>query len=173
MAEKTGKGIVCYISNYSYIEDPSFIIMRKRFIEEFDSISIDCLNGDSRETGKRTPDGKPDPSAFSTKYNRRGIRLGTAVGMMVRKTERDAASVVRYRNFWGVNKCADLLESLDSNDPKFRYEEANPSFHNGYSFRRTNISASYLTWPKVVELCAEEPISGLAEKRKELYFARP
>ena len=50
----TGRGIVCYISNYSYIDDPSFVVARQRLSAEFDAIWIDCLNGDSRETGKLT-----------------------------------------------------------------------------------------------------------------------
>jgi len=57
--------------------------MRKRLTVEFDSIYIDCLNGDSRETGKLTFDGKPDPSVFATESNHEGIRLGTAIGLMV------------------------------------------------------------------------------------------
>ena len=70
IAEKTGQGIVCYISNFSYLSDPSYVVMRQRFLHEFDSLWFDCLNGDSRETGKLTPEGKPDPSVFSTEYNR-------------------------------------------------------------------------------------------------------
>jgi hypothetical protein len=75
IAEKTGKGIVSFISNFSYLGDPSFVVMRQRFLQEFDSLWFDCLNGDSRETGKLTPEGKPDPSVFSTEYNREGIRV--------------------------------------------------------------------------------------------------
>ena len=67
IAEITGRGVVCYISNFSYLGDPSFVVMRHRFLEEFDKLWFDCLNGDSRETGKLTPEGKPDPSIFSTK----------------------------------------------------------------------------------------------------------
>jgi predicted helicase len=81
----TGRGIVCYISNYSYIDDPSFVVARQRLSAEFDTIWIDCMNGDSRETGKLTPDGRPDPSIFSTPFNREGIRLGTAIGLFVRQ----------------------------------------------------------------------------------------
>ncbi len=88
IAEKTGKGVVCYISNFSYLGDPSFVVMRQRFLAEFDALWFDCLNGDSRETGKLTPEGKPDPSVFSTEYNREGIRVGTAICLMVRKEQR-------------------------------------------------------------------------------------
>ena len=85
IAGMTGKGVVSYISNFSYLGDPSFLVMRQRFLAEFDALWFDCLNGDSRETGKLTPEGKPDPSVFSTEYNREGIRVGTAICLMVRK----------------------------------------------------------------------------------------
>ena len=70
IAERTGQGIVCFISNFSYLSDPSFVVMRQRFLREFDTLWFDCLNGDSRETGKLIPEGKPDPSVFSTETNR-------------------------------------------------------------------------------------------------------
>ena len=66
IAEKTGQGIVCFISNYSWLDGLSFTGMRERYLEAFDTIRIDCLNGDKYKTGKTTPDGAPDPSIFST-----------------------------------------------------------------------------------------------------------
>jgi hypothetical protein len=62
------------ISNFSYLGGSSFVVMRQRFLAEFDALWFDCMNGDSRETGKRTPKDEPDPSVFSTEYNREGIR---------------------------------------------------------------------------------------------------
>ncbi len=88
IAEMSGKGVVSFISNFSYLSDPSFVVMRERFLSEFDKLWFDCMNGDSRETGKLTPDGKPDPSVFSTDYNREGIRVGTTVCIIVRKPAR-------------------------------------------------------------------------------------
>ncbi len=166
IAEKTGKGIVCYISNFSYLSDPSFVVMRQRFLSEFDTLWFDSLNGDSRETGKLTPDGKPDPSVFSTEYNREGIRLGTAIGLMVRKVERSQEPTVYYRQFWGVTKRADLLKSLETEDFDAQYELANPDKTNRFSFRPSEVSTHYLKWPRVVDLCDEAPISGLQEMRK-------
>ena len=66
IAEKTGQGVVCFISNYSWLDGLSFTGMRERYLEAFDAIRIDCLNGDKYKTGKVTPDGTPDPSIFST-----------------------------------------------------------------------------------------------------------
>ena len=66
IAEKTGRGVVCFISNYSWLDGLSFTGMRERYLEAFDAIRIDNLNGDKYKTGKTTPDGAPDPSIFST-----------------------------------------------------------------------------------------------------------
>lgn len=166
IAEQTGRGVVAYISNFSYLGDPSFTVMRRRFLDEFDKLWFDCMNGDSRETGKLTPDGKPDPSVFSTEYDKVGIRLGTAVSLLVRKAKREPNATVRFRHFWGVTKRADLLESLNSAPFNKSYQPASPNKSNRFSFRPASVSESYLSWPKVVELCGVRPISGLQEMRK-------
>ena len=165
IAEMSGQGVVSFISNFSYLGDPSFVIMRQRFLAEFDRLWFDCVNGDSRETGKLTPDGKPDPSVFSTDYNREGIRVGTAVCVIVRKPTRESKPVVRFRHFWGVTKRADLLQSLAAKDFDAAYTLADPRPENRYSFRPENVAAHYMEWPRLVELCALAPCNGLMEKR--------
>jgi hypothetical protein len=165
IAEKTGKGVICYISNFSYLGDPSFVVMRQRFLSEFDALWFDCLNGDSRETGKVTPDGKPDPSVFSTEYNREGIRVGTSVALMVRKSAREESPGVRFRQFWGVTKRAALLESLKAPDFEAQYQTLGPDITNRFTFRPSEVAAHYLEWPKLVDLCAAPPNNGLMEKR--------
>lgn len=170
IAEKTGKGIVCFISNFSYLGDPSFVVMRQRFLQEFDSLWFDCLNGDSRETGKLTPEGKPDPSVFSTEYNREGIRVGTAIGLLVRQPKRSKQPQVFFRQFWGVNKHAELLESLKVKKIAKHYEKAEPNESNRFSFRVSDVGAEYLSWPTLPNLCGEAPISGLQEMRRGAFL---
>ncbi len=166
IVEQTGKGIVCYISNFSYLSDPSFVVMRQRFLNEFDKLWFDCMNGDSRETGKLTPEGLPDPSVFSTEYNREGIRLGTTVSLMVRRATCDQQPAIHYRDFWGINKRIDLLNSLTTNNLSARYTLVTPVRSSRFSFRPLSVATEYLAWPKVVDLCEETPISGLQEMRK-------
>jgi Type ISP C-terminal specificity domain len=133
------------------------------------------MNGDSRETGKLTPDGKPDPSVFSTKHNREGIRVGTAIGLLVRvgaglaPPEKGAASgapTVSFRDFWGVSKNSDLLESLKRADSAAAYQPAQPDKSNRYSFRPSVTASDYMRWPRPPDLCQQPPISGLQEMRK-------
>ena len=84
IAEKTGRGVVCFISNYSWLDGLSFTGMRERYLEAFDAVRIDCLNGDKYKTGKVAPDGTPDPSIFSTE--------GDPVGIQGRHRHRDAGA---------------------------------------------------------------------------------
>ncbi len=165
ITEMSGLGIVSFISNFSYLSDPSFVVMRKRLLEGFDRLWFDCLNGDSRETGKLTPTGEPDPSVFSTEYNREGIRVGTTVCVMVRKEVREKVPVVRFKQFWGVTKREDLLRSLKVKSFDRSYMRAAPSIRNRYSFRPETVRVDYLTWPRVSELGEVAPSNGLMEKR--------
>jgi predicted helicase len=165
IAEGTKQGIVCYVSSFSYLADPSFVVMRQLLLKDFDSVWIDCLNGDSRETGKKTPDGQPDPSVFSTKYNPAGIRLGTAIGLFTRKLAHHPAKTVHYRNFWGASKRSDLRASLTAKDFDAAYTNAAPVKENRFSFRPHSVTAAFQSWPKVIELCDFAPTPGLQEMR--------
>jgi len=174
IAEMTGRGVVCYISNFSYLSDPSFVVMRQRFLQEFDSMWFDCMNGDSRQTGKLTPEGKPDPSIFSTEYNREGIRVGTTIGLMIRNNRASkpvATPDVRFRHFWGASKRVDLLESLNSRDFHRSYEPAKPEYANRFSFRPISTAKAYASWPRIQELSAVEPMLGLNDNRGQALHA--
>jgi hypothetical protein len=165
IAEMSGKGVVSFISNFSYLGDPSFVVMRQRFLAEFDKLWLDCMNGDSRETGKLTPEGKPDPSVFSTDYNREGIRVGTAVCVMVRKPVRQKKPTVRFRHFWGANKRVELLDSVNAKNVDRAYTVADPRSENRLTFRPEDVAAHYAAWPKMVDLCAIAPFNGPVERR--------
>ena len=110
------------------------------------------MNGDSRETGKLTPEGKPDPSVFSTEWNREGIRVGTAIGLLVKRgSTRETDATVRFRHFWGATKRAHLLSSLDDKDFDAQYETSNPRKDNRWTFRPSDVTSTYLGWPTILD----------------------
>jgi hypothetical protein len=146
IAEKTRHGVVCFISNYSWLDGLSFPVMREHYLKAFDQVWIDCLNGDKYKTGKQTPDGKPDPSVFSTEHNREGIQVGTAVTLLVRKADHEEPATVRFRHLWGQTKRADLLASLERIGPR-QYEKVKPERALGLPFRPMTAEPGYLTWP--------------------------
>ena len=173
IAEMNGTGVVSFISNFSYLAEPSFVLMRERLMGEFGQIWVDCLNGDSRATGKLTPDGKPDPSVFSTEYNRLGIKKGTAICTMVRKPGHDAGKVGRvwFRHFWGTAKRQELLASLSGATRGHRYRRALPSRENRYSFAPVLVAESYEGWPALPELALKPAYNGPVERRGNALIA--
>ena len=162
--QSEARGVVCYISNSSYVSEPSFVVMREHLANNFNRIWIDNLNGDSRKTGKTTPDGLPDPSAFSTPYNKEGIRKGTAVALLVKHLPANKTARVLYREWWGAMKRDDLIKSLDEPEREAKYIEALPIAANLLSLKPGEVGMSYASWPTVAEF-AELRSDGVFEKR--------
>ncbi|MDA8145470.1 MAG: N-6 DNA methylase [Thermaerobacter sp.] len=151
IVEKTGRGVVCFISNYSWLDSRSFTGMRERYLNVFDQIWIDCLNGDRYRTGKLTPTGEPDPSIFSTERNPEGIQVGTAVALLVRKHPHAPVDSVRFRNFWGRKKRAALLEAV-ADGAKSDYMALRPPQELGHPFVPATVERGYRTWPQLPDL---------------------
>lgn len=162
----SGEGIVSFISSFTYIFKESFVVAREKLLNSFSSIWIDMLNGSSRETGKITPEGKPDPSIFSTKLNPAGIKVGTSISLMIKRKNFIYPAKVYYREFWGANKKKELIESLDPlNSPK--YEETFPAEINLYSFKRIERgNLDYDKWIAVDKIPKLAPFQGLDEDRR-------
>ena len=163
IAEKTGQGIVCFISNYSWLDGLSFTGMRERYLEAFDIIRIDSLNGDKYKTGKTTPDGKPDPSIFSSPEDPVGIQVGTAITTLVRKADHAPTERVGFRNLWGQAKRQELNDTAEA-DPATLYDPLSSILSLGLPFAATTVSENWSDWPSLPDLF---PISfpGVQTKR--------
>jgi hypothetical protein len=148
IAEMSGYGVVCFISNYSWLDGSSFTGMRESYLEKFGHIWIDSLNGDKYKTGKLTPEGEPDPSIFSTEWNREGIQVGTAIALLVRQRESNGTSTIEFKHFWGKSKRQDLLESLASPT----YEHVSPKLELGFSLLPVRVGKHYKSWPSLPSL---------------------
>ena len=151
IAEKTGQGVVCFISNYSWLDGLSFTGMRERYLEAFDAIRIDCLNGDKYKTGKTTPDGTPDPSIFSTPSDPMGIQVGTAITTLVRKADHAPAETVGFRHLWGQAKREELVETAEAESDDL-YDSIEPVLPLGLPFVQTAVSEGWFDWPVLPEL---------------------
>ena len=151
IAEKTGQGVVCLISNYSWLDGLSFTGMRERYLEAFDAVRIDCLNGDKYKTGKVAPDGSPDPSIFSTESDPVGIQVGTAIATLVRKAEHRPAEGVEFRHLWGQAKSVDLIATAEV-EPKSLYEGIEPVLPLGLPFAQTAANDEWFDWPTLPAL---------------------
>ena len=151
IAEKTGRGVVCFISNYSWLDGLSFTGMRERYLEAFDAVRIDCLNGDKYKTGKVAPDGSADPSVFSTEADPVGVQVGTAIATLVRKADHAPAGRVGFRHLWGGGKRAALLDTAES-APGALYREFEPVLPLGLPFAPMAVSEGWFDWPALPDL---------------------
>ena len=151
IAEKTGRGVVCFISNYSWLDGLSFTGMRERFLEAFDVIRIDNLNGDKYKTGKTTPDGAPDPSIFSMPDDPVGIQVGTAITTLVRKADHAPAKEISFRHLWGQRKHEELIATAED-EPSALYESIEPVLPLGLPFAPTVVGTGWHDWPALPDL---------------------
>ena len=167
IAEKTGKGVVCYISNMSWVSEPSYVVLRQHFLKSFNRVWIENLHG-NRKISEYAPDGRTSETVFAVQGFSAGIQQGVATTLAVKTGKQGEASVL-FRDTLDAAKAADrrvqLLDSL--RDPAFdtHYQTAEPTKENRYSFRPETVAAHYRKWPRIVELCAEPPSNGLMEKR--------
>jgi len=157
----TGRGVICFITNYSWLDGLSHPGMRERFLDVFDGIWIDSLNGDKYRTGKQTPLGEPDPSIFSTDLNKEGIQVGTAITTLVRNQPHLPAKAVKFREFWGKNKREALLRNSGE------YVEFEPVVELGLSFNPGSFGTRYLEWP-LLSSVLRQFFSGVQTKRDEV-----
>ena len=163
IVEHSGRGIVSFISNYSWLDGLSHPAMRERFVEVFDHIRIDNLGGDKFRTGKLTPQGEPDPSAFSTPQNREGIQVGTAIATLIRRDRPAPGADVVQREWWGAGKLATLAAAVDDLDA-IGYATLTPQLALGRAFTAHSTTPAYSEWPSLPELFPFS-VSGVQTKR--------
>ncbi len=161
------QGIVSFISNHSWISDPSFVVMRRHLLRSFDKIWIENLHG-NRKISEYAPDGRTSETIFAMQGFSPGIQQGVATSLLVR-TEKRRKPTVLFRDDLHAARAAErraqLLAGLKARRFDAQYEKANPTTANRFSFRPSDVASHYLEWPALVSLCAEAPSNGLMEKR--------
>lgn len=147
--ERTEQGIVCLISNYSWLEGLSHVRMREVMSRSFDRIWIDNMHGD-RRISERTPTGETSETVFAIRGQSDGIKPGVAISTLIRLPHtaiREAE--VFHRDFHqarAADRRAAYLQNLGN------YERVFPNRALGLPFRPREVSASYLSWPRLIEI---------------------
>ena len=92
--ERTGEGVLGFVTNHSYLDNPTFRGMRQSLMETFDEIYLLDLHGNSKKK-EQAPDGGVDENVFD-------IQLGVAIGLFVKRTD-DACGPARvfHADLWG------------------------------------------------------------------------
>ena len=157
IVEETGRGVVCFISNYSWLDGLSFTGMRERFLEAFDAIRIDNLHGD-RIISEYAPDGRTSETVFARRGQSPGIKIGTSIALLSRSgtgTDTPPRRHVRYRDFHQARadeRRRALLQSLDAGAIDAGYSTLEPNLPLGLPFKPTAVSADWFDWPALPDL---------------------
>ena len=92
--ERTGYGILAFITNHGYLDNPTFRGMRRSLMYTFDEIYVLDLHGNTKKKEK-APDGSKDENVFD-------IMQGVSIGIFVKKPHRARkACTVRHADLFG------------------------------------------------------------------------
>ena len=155
IAEKTGRGVVCFISNYSWLDGLSFTGMRERYLEAFDVVRIDNLHGD-RIVSEYAPDGRTSETVFALQGQSPGIKVGASIALLSRAgTGASASGRILYRDFHQARaseRRQAMLESLDAPDMDSGYSRLEPALRLGLPFKPMAVSKDWFDWPSLPDL---------------------
>ncbi len=90
---QTGAGILAFISNNGYLDNPTFRGMRQALRETFSEIYILDLHGSARKK-EAAPDGTPDENVFD-------IMQGVAIALFVKEPGKRGPAKVYHADLWG------------------------------------------------------------------------
>lgn len=99
--EKTGYGVLAFITNHGYLDNPTFRGMRQSLMKTFDEIYVLDLHGNSKKK-EVCPDGSLDKNVFD-------IQQGVAVGIFIKyqtkeKNSQKELATVYHADLWGARE---------------------------------------------------------------------
>lgn len=107
--ERTGAGVLAFVTNHSYLDSPTFAGMRSHLMETFTDIYILDLHGNARK-GERALDGGRDQNVFD-------IQQGVAISIFVKEPGRTGPARVYHADLFGLRQRKyDWLEQHDIED---------------------------------------------------------
>ena len=104
--DQAGEGVLGFITNHSYLDNPTFRGMRESLMNSFDEIYLLDLHGNSLKKEK-CPDGSKDENVFD-------IRQGTAIALFIKNRNNNKDRKVFYSELWGMRK--EKYDRLINND---------------------------------------------------------
>ena len=165
LIERSGAGVHGFITNHSYIDNPTFRGMRWALLSAFDRLGVIDLHGNLKKK-EEAPDGSRDENVFD-------IEQGVAIGLFVKSSaggasgERVAASRVYHSDLWG-SRTGKYRRLLGGGVPRTDWAEVQPrpSFFLLKPFAGDD-RAEYSQWASVTEVLPVKSV-GIVTARDAL-----
>ncbi|EOZ7525233.1 type ISP restriction/modification enzyme [Enterobacter quasiroggenkampii] len=120
LIEKNGEGVLGFITNHGYLDNPTFRGMRWHLLHTFDKIWILDLHGSSKKKEK-APDGSPDMNVFDIMQ---GVSI--IIGVKTKHSGSGLAEVMRG-DLWGSRaEKYEALRNYNLKDDLFKKIELRP-----------------------------------------------
>jgi predicted helicase len=128
----TRDGIVCFVTNNSFVEQIAFDGMRKHLVQDFTAIYHLDLKGNVRQ----------NPTLSGTQYNVFGIQLGVGITILVRRQKKpwsmakgrptDHAKLINYAELQTDMRRADKLRAVHelASSTKIKWKKLRPDDRN-------------------------------------------
>jgi hypothetical protein len=94
--QRTGAGILAFITNHGYLDNPTFRGMRQQLMNAFTGIYVLDLHGNAKKK-ERAPDGSKDENVFD-------IQQGVTLGIFVREPGKAGPAKVFHTDLWGLRE---------------------------------------------------------------------
>lgn len=137
-----GEGVLGFITNHSYLDNPTFRGMRQSLMQSFDEIYLLDLHGNSLKKEK-CPDGSKDQNVFD-------IQQGVAIALFVKK--KGLKKTISHSELWGIRD--DKYDWLNAKDVKTtKWERIKPK-SEFYLFipRDEGLLEQYQGYPKITDI---------------------
>ena len=159
--EKNGTGILAYITNHGYLDNPTFRGMRWNLLKTFDEIYVVDLHGNSKKK-EVCPDGSKDENVFD-------IQPGVSVAIFVKTGKKKADKLGRVFHFDLYGKRKEKYAFLQENQIKQVAFKELPNAKPDYFFVQKNFDIQKI-YDQGFHIPALFPLNslGLLTKRDEL-----
>ena len=156
--DQAGEGVVGFITNHSYLDNPTFRGMRQSLMNSFDEIYILDLHGNSTKKEK-TPDGSKDENVFD-------IQQGVAIVFFI-KYKNGKKKQVYHQEIFGLRE-EKYNWLIKYNIKKVKWQKAVP-YPEFYLFKPTdnNLANHYYSFYKLTEIFPINNV-GIVTARDEL-----
>jgi hypothetical protein len=94
--DENGEGVMGFITNHAYLDNPTFRGMRRSLLNSFDEIYILDLHGNALKKEK-CPDGSTDENMFD-------IRQGVAIALFIKRKNGGEECRVYHADAWGLRQ---------------------------------------------------------------------
>lgn len=94
--ERTGHGVLGFITNHGYLDNPTFRGMRQSLMQSFSDIYVYDLHGNTKKN-EQAPDGRKDENVFD-------IQQGVAILLAVKELKPSRPALVHHCDLWGARE---------------------------------------------------------------------